>query len=66
LLNGVRAETLLTDNLFNLEQVGSIIQWYESLDKYPVTVVDVKATGSGPGSSPSKKGLEKILKDRAV
>lgn len=40
-----RAETLLTDILTS-EQIGSIIQWYESLDKYPVTVFDKKAMGS--------------------
>ncbi|KAL1877904.1 hypothetical protein Daus18300_002257 [Diaporthe australafricana] len=38
--------------------VGSIIQWYESLDKYPVTVVDRKAVGAGESSSSGV--LEKI------
>ncbi|KKY31979.1 putative integral membrane protein [Diaporthe ampelina] len=37
--------------------VGSFIQWYESLDKYPVTVVDRKA--AGPGSS-SSRDLKKL------
>lgn len=55
------AETLLTDRT---EQVGSIIQWYESLDKYPVTEVDVKAK-IGPGSSSSKE-IGRDVKDRAV
>ncbi|KAJ0120060.1 hypothetical protein J7T55_000913 [Diaporthe amygdali] len=31
--------------------VGSIIQWYESLDKYPVTVIDKKFVGPGASSS---------------
>ncbi|KAI3396574.1 hypothetical protein diail_12023 [Diaporthe ilicicola] len=32
-------------------RIGSIIQWYESLDKYPVTVVDRDAVGPGSSSS---------------
>ncbi|KAG8158477.1 hypothetical protein KVR01_011599 [Diaporthe batatas] len=38
--------------------VGSIIQWYESLDKYPVTIVDI-STVTAPGSarSPEKTGF---------
>ena len=46
-------------------QVGSIIQWYESLDKYPVTVIDKKKT-TGPGSSSSVVGSEKDMKGGTV
>lgn len=53
------------------KQVGSIIQWYESLDKYPVTVaVDIKAAtapGSGSAWSSDKTGFGGgDIKDRAV
>ena len=40
------------------KQVGSFIQWYESLDKYPVTVVDRKAAGPGSSSSRDLKKYE--------
>jgi hypothetical protein len=50
------------------KQVGSIIQWYESLDKYPVNVVQVKTPGPARGSpsSSSPKGFGQDIKDRAV
>lgn len=49
------------------KQVGSIIQLYESLDKYPVTVVDIKAaTAPGSAWSSDKKRVGEDIKDRAV